>query len=962
MRTSTCDASPPMMSAELESVVPLQEIVPRVADLLPAQGPLDLFVHHNTLHHFEDRPFERAVAEAGALFGCEPYMDERWYRARWNAGEISDDVARRVLQAELAERDEEDVVPGLRRDALWWALLKYGIEELRGQALRWTLAESDALRRFRRDTPATQPWRSRSECSLVMGLWEASLEAARRVAAAAAPSNRGLDPGGEPPNRLHRAVAPLLIRFTAAFLDQGIASWVLPRRERGMLRCFIDLYGRRAGWVESWGAALAQLIDDERHADLDGLQSLHMSLRAWPVADEDREAFLTNQALALRGWAGMVRQVEQHPERVPHPVPARLADYLAIRLLLLRAARAHDAVDSIADPQASDHRPDDPQLVTAWQLFQVAQLSGLSAMDLERWSDADIAAVLAETKACDAVTRRRLLHTAWEHDQRTRWLAAVTQNETPQAAGRADLQVIMCIDDREESFRRHLEEQFDGVETFGLAGYFGVAMFYQGLTDAHPRPLCPGSIVPETYVFERTVVARDTGRGQRTNRILANLEHQVHHGRDSLVRGSIVMPLVGLFAIVPLVLKVVFPWLDRSGRTRRHSADEQTELVLHREDVAPPRGRVTGFTTDQMIEIVATQLRTIGLIENFAPLVLVLGHGSTSLNNPHEAAHDCGACGGGRGGPNARAFAAMANDPDVRAGLARQGIQIPEQTWFVGGLRNTCSNTVELYDTWRCPQEVRAELTHVQAKIERVCALEAHERSRKFETVAPQLPPRLAWLHVRGRANDLAQPRPEYGHATNAFCIVGPRRFSRGLFLDRRAFLVSYEPDIDADGKVLAALLESVGPVVAGINLEYYFSYVDPQRYGAGTKLPHNVSGLIGVMDGARSDLRTGLPWQMTEIHEPLRLTMLVYAPDDRVRGIVERSPQLHRLVANRWLHLCTCHPYGRSLNDWSGFSTLVRERAQTIVPRISGHSSDYYGGRRDPLPVAIIAPVRGQR
>src|SRR5205814_7659413 len=121
-------------------------------------------------------------------------------------------------------------------------------------------------------------------------------------------------------------------------------------------------------------------------------------------------------------------------------------------------------------------------------------------------------------------------------------------------------------------------------------------------------------------------------------------------------------------------------------------------------------------------------------------------------------------------------------------------------------------------------------------------------------------------------AHPLAAPR----HATSALCIVGRRNRTRGLFLDRRAFLVSYDPSRDDDGAILARIMAAVVPVVAGINLEYYFSYIDPTGYGCGTKLPHNVTSLLGVMDGAQSDLRTGLPWQMVEIHEPTRLAIVV--------------------------------------------------------------------------------------
>src|SRR5213076_1392087 len=164
---------------------------------------------------------------------------------------------------------------------------------------------------------------------------------------------------------------------------------------------------------------------------------------------------------------------------------------------------------------------------------------------------------------------------------------------------------------------------------------------------------------------------------------------------------------------------------------------------------------------------------------------------------------------------------------------------------------------------------------------------EAHERCRRFDSVPHWSPPLAALAHVEGRAADLAQPRPEYGHATNAFCIIGRRTRTRGLFLDRRAFLVSYDPTGDHDGAILARVMAAVVPVVAGISLEYYFSYVDPAGYGCGTKLPHNVTSLLGVMDGAQSDLRTGLPWQMVEIHEPTRLTMVVEGSRDHLQRVV---------------------------------------------------------------------------
>jgi hypothetical protein len=299
----------------------------------------------------------------------------------------------------------------------------------------------------------------------------------------------------------------------------------------------------------------------------------------------------------------------------------------------------------------------------------------------------------------------------------------------------------------------------------------------------------------------------------------------------------------------------------------------------------------------------------------------------------------------------------MANDPRVRELLAAEGLRIPASTWFVGGERNTCNNAVTFFDDDLVPAECRPVFDRAKDAIETARRREAHERCRRFDAVPRWYPPLAALAHVQGRAADLAQPRPEYGHATNAFCIIGRRTRTRGLFLDRRAFLVSYDPTTDPDTTILARIMAAVVPVVAGISLEYYFSYVDPTGYGCGTKLPHNVTSLLGVMDGAQSDLRTGLPWQMVEIHEPARLTIVVEGTRERVWGAVEANPNVERLVRNRWVWLACLDEESGTLWEFreSGF---VAHSPEHPLAAVTGGSAAWYQGKRGFLPPVAILPA----
>jgi uncharacterized protein YbcC (UPF0753/DUF2309 family) len=253
------------------------------------------------------------------------------------------------------------------------------------------------------------------------------------------------------------------------------------------------------------------------------------------------------------------------------------------------------------------------------------------------------------------------------------------------------------------------------------------------------------------------------------------------------------------------------------------------------------------------------------------------------------------------------------------------------------------------------PESHRQEFESAQLLIEQAADRNAHERCRRFGSAPLTLGFAAARQHVEGRAEDLAQVRPEWGHATNALCVVGRRQRTRGLFLDRRAFLNSYDPtQDDADGSILTRILQAAIPVCAGISLEYYFSHVDNAGFGCGTKLPHNIAALVGVMDGAASDLRTGLPWQMVEIHEPVRILFVVETTPPIMQGILDRVSAIGRLVRNGWVQLATLNPDSPAIHLYRDGAFHRYQPQAERLPR-AGSSVDWYRGWRDHLEFASI-------
>lgn len=617
---------------------------------------------------------------------------------------------------------------------------------------------------------------------------------------------------------------------------------------------------------------------------------------------------------------------------------------------------------------------------TVFPLFRLCQTLDLSAAQAEALAPAGAAALLAAARApwlIDDTTRGLVWLTAYEHHYQTEIFAAVLANH-----GRADhltalpeAQVVFCMDDREEGSRRHLEEVNPRIVTLGAAGFFGLPLYWCNLDGSRREALCPVVVKPTSEVRETPLPGQEGQAGNHLRRRQWRRrwrEALQQESRRGLLLGPLLTSLTAPLALGTLLVGSLAParwasWMRQSATRFDMPVRTRLQVSAAPESVpGTPEAPRAGFDTAEQVSRVAAFLRTLGLTQDFAPLVTIMGHGSGSRNNPHLSAYDCGACSGRHGGPNARAFALIANRPEVRAGLLTEGIAIPDSCWFLAAEHNTCDDAVRWYDLDLIPASHQAATRKLQGEVETAMRRHAVERCRRLASAPLGLTPEQAIRHVAHRRHDASQARPELGHATNATALVGRRNLSRGAFFDRRAFLISYDPGTDADGSILENLLLAVGPVGAGISLEYYFSTVNNAHFGCGSKITHNVSGFVGVMEGASSDLRTGLPQQMIEIHEAMRLLLVVEQHPDILTALYLRQPPIQELVGKGWLHLAAkvpdqpelwrFYPPDSPLSGWQRWQPETAPDLPTCAESLDWcRDSRNAGQARDPLPPALL-------
>ncbi len=897
----------------------VREVVLQASKVIAHYWPMSMFVHHNPLHNIESMHFEEAVRLGRRFVGGNGYLPNETFREYVKSGRIQPDH----IDAALRPITEDQSVTLGQRTFSHFDVLRAHL--LSGS----TPPAEETLQAFVDRSP--------------------NADSLRKLADHLAPALPEPEPDESPLGRdvtlaewcdrtLHTQLTePInreIIKWCEAFLDEGHAFWAMPEREKGFYHTWKSLAALEwspCGITHS-GRKIAQLPESPEEALLEHLDVLG-------IPEEMRQDYLSLQLTGLCGWASFINWRGELSEGYEwqETYPIDLTQYLAVRVwyerqLVKQACESELGIEGTYPRIASwiereqnsanvEGRARSAQLSAAVRLHDLASALEIAPTGLTDVAPAQLRTLLDWINVFPLTEHGPVWLKAFEAGYHEDVLGKIRASVKKSAQSgdtrtRPDAQAMFCIDVRSEPFRRSIES-VGNYETIGFAGFFTVFIRHQALDHHHFTEQYPaiGKVQHTTMDVVRENQEKELVRHQGGKDLFHTAHELLHDLKGHILTPYITVEALGWLYGVQLFGRTLFPTHYRRWREKIS------------EKVAPPVGTIVtfdetegadgvklGLSLDDQVSMLETALRTIGLTDNFARLVLACGHGSSSDNNPYEAALNCGACGGNAGTPNARVFASIANKPEVRSQLAERGIVIPKDTHFLAGLHNTTTDGVTFYDQEDIPSTHQGDMERFRKNLREAAIRTNKERCARLPLVGKNPSASTVQKEIDRRAGDWSEVRPEWGLSGNASFIIGRRSLTQDIDLEGRAFLNNYDYREDPTGTLLQGILGAPCVVGQWINSEHYFSATDPEVYGAGSKIYHNVVGRIGIMAGPQSDLRTGLAWQSVmkgtmPYHEPLRLLVVAEAPRERLIKALENLPHVQALFDNQWIHLVAVDP-----------------------------------------------------
>lgn len=674
---------------------------------------------------------------------------------------------------------------------------------------------------------------------------------------------------------LNELTEPILVRFLGGFYDQGLAYWKMPKSDGTLLESFLSI--ARDSYVDLYPIKRSYLKDFK---DSTANEIIEMILDDLFEDDPLKELYIEECILSLKGWSGFIANLSGFPELVLEKRKASLNDYLAVRLIIERSW-----IDRLS-PSFTKIK---------MSKFKPSELSKAAVLSPENW------------------TIYKIWHEAYEktlHLQTLEKLHSFIQQ--PKKKNAADIQAYFCMDDRECSLRRLIEEQSPQIETFGTPGHFGLDFYFKESSNAFLKKHCPAPVAAQ-HIIE----AKTHRLGRRKN-MFVWFEPK---GKGLLVDFTSIL-LNGITSGLGLFAKVFF---NKKISNMENSVVHYSDFdVIKNENISinPPNG----FSTETAADRLSVVFKSTGGDLYFAKVVMIVGHESTTTNNPYFNAYGCGACSGRTGHINAITFCKLANDSLVRKHLSeKHNIHIPKATIFLPAVHDTTKDTLTYFDVGDLDLDQSKLKSDFEHSAQEALQKNAQIRCQQFELVSKNLPVKDYVHETTLRAQSIFEPRPELGHTGNAFCIVGQRSTTRGLSFERRAFLQSYNWSTDSTGELLNGILSAAIPVCGGINLDYFFSKVNNVNIGAGSKISHNIIGLTHLSNGTEDDLLTGLASQMVDLHEPLRIQFVVEQELHVVEKVIQSNASLSAWINNEWIRFAVLCPRTNKISYFenNSFKTL---------------------------------------
>ncbi|MFZ4085160.1 MAG: DUF2309 domain-containing protein [Vampirovibrionia bacterium] len=944
----------------------VQALISNASEIIAPYWSLKTFIAVNPLKGFEDKHFLEAAKQAKKYFSANCFLKKSKYLELYDREEIS-----LAALNEHFEKMVEDVELDIR------VLDK----EINLKKFFWEIFFSRDLEFKDLASPSAYPHSRRVESGDLLG-----------------------------------DVNNYMIKIFNHFFDEGIAVWQMPNREKGFYAAWkaLALYDSDLKLDRHLKEWFEQLPDCPERALIVLLDSLG-------IKREDWEEYLKASLAALPGWASFIkwRHLYAHiPEYKNYP--ASKLEYLAVRLCVeaiflfdyfrvnnIQLTCFEELERLLAKQVLTKNFKSLEELERERYLFTDEKLKttlgNLYYADFSLLTDEELTLIRAPLNIF--LEREAMIWlSAWEDSFQKPIIDGIYGNYRKSLVDANSLnlsnskqlaQMVFCIDVRSEGIRRCIEAD-SRIETLGFAGFFGLPISYKEYDSAEFKDACPVLIKPKHFIDEQvhSSCSHKTEQHEYSNSLLKMIFNVYKALKANIASAFIFAEASGPLYMLSMMIRTLTPSLN--ALLSRISAAIKPKIsfepmldvkdtVINAANTADEdissievKRMFTGLAKKEQLLFSEMALRLMGLTQNFAPLVVFSGHGSTTENNPYASALDCGACAGNHGGVNAKALAKILNKAEIRSELAKRGINIPDSTLFIGAEHNTTTDDFEFYDYELNTDEQRTLLADlqeslVQAKKENNAIRQlsflssrdfphdgtAHKRasSRLRRTndrsvissdaeyaipvsYASKRKYKLRLLKVHEdheddenaeigvcaqslrRSMDWSEVRPEWGLAGNTCFIIGPRNLSKGLDLSNRAFMHSYDWTQDSNGLLLETIMTAPMVVTQWINSQYYFSTVDNVNFGSGSKITHNIVGNFGVMQGNASDLYTGLALQSVMsaddelYHRPLRLRVFIFSPIERVKKIISKNTVLQNLFYNEWIRLVVLDPNTNELSS----------------------------------------------